>query len=45
MNKIEIDVTDMDVGDSKLVRDLPELENMKIVDTDRVALISIIKAK
>ena len=45
MNKIEIDVTDMDVGNSKLVRDLPELPNMKILDADRVALISIIKAK
>jgi len=45
MNKIEIDVTEMDTGDSKLVRDLPELPNMKILDADRVALISIIKAK
>jgi large subunit ribosomal protein L25 len=45
MNKIEIDVTDMDVGNSKLVRDLPELENIKVLDSDRVALISIIKAK
>jgi large subunit ribosomal protein L25 len=35
----------MDTGDSKLVRDLPELPNMKILDADRVALISIIKAK
>ncbi len=45
MNKIEIDVTEMDTGDSKLVRDLPELANMTILDSDRVALISIIKAK
>jgi len=45
MDKIEIDVTEMDTGDSKLVRDLPELPNMKILDADRVALISIIKAK
>lgn len=45
MNKLEIDVTEMDTGDSKLVRDLPELPNMKILDADRVALISIIKAK
>jgi len=45
LNKIEIDVTDMDVNDSKLVRDLPELENIKVLDSDRVALISIIKAK
>ena len=45
MDKIEIDVTEMDVGNSKLVRDLPELENIKVLDSDRVALISIIKAK
>ncbi|HIP20297.1 MAG TPA: 50S ribosomal protein L25/general stress protein Ctc [Sulfurimonas sp.] len=45
MNKIEIDVTEMDTGDSKLVRDLPELANITILDADRVALISIIKAK
>ncbi|SFV69128.1 LSU ribosomal protein L25p [hydrothermal vent metagenome] len=45
MNTIEIDVTEMDTGASKLVRDLPELANITIVDSDRVALISIIKAK
>ncbi|MDQ7042931.1 MAG: 50S ribosomal protein L25/general stress protein Ctc [Sulfurimonas sp.] len=45
LNKIEVDVTEMDTGDSKLVRDLPELENITILDADRVALISIIKAK
>ena len=42
---IEIDVTEMDTGDSKLVRDLPEIPNVTILDADRVALISIIKAK
>jgi large subunit ribosomal protein L25 len=44
-NSIEIDVTMMDTGDSKLVRDLEAIPNVKIVDADRVALISIIKAK
>ena len=44
-NTIEIDVTELDVGNSKLVRDLPEIANVTIVDSDRVALISIIKAK
>ena len=44
-NTIEIDVTAMDVGNSKLVRDLPEIANVKVLDSDRVALISIIKAK
>lgn len=44
-NTIEIDVTPMDVNASKLVRDLPAIENVTILDSDRVALISIIKAK
>ena len=44
-NSIEIDVTPMDVGASRLVRDLPEIPNVTILDTDRVALVSIIKAK
>jgi len=44
-NTIEIDVTEMDTGASKLVRDLPEMPNVTILDSDRVALISIIKAK
>jgi len=42
---IEIDVTEMDVNNSKLVRDLEEIPNVTILDSDRVALISIIKAK
>jgi len=44
-NTIEIDVTPMDVGNSKLVRDLDAIPNVTILDSDRVALISIIKAK
>ena len=44
-NTIEIDVTKMDTGDSKLVRDLDAIPNVKVLDADRVALISIIKAK
>ena len=44
-NSIEIDVTEMDTGDSKLVRNLPEIPNVKVLDAGRVALISIIKAK
>ena len=43
--KIEIDVTEMDTGASRLVRDLAAIPNVTILDTDRVALISIIKAK
>ncbi len=44
-NTIEIDVTEMDVGASKLVRDLAPIPNVTILDSDRVAIISIIKAK
>jgi len=44
-NTIEVDVTSMDTGDSKMVRDLPEMPNVTILDSDRVALITIIKAK
>jgi len=44
-NTIEIDVTEMDTGASRLVRDLPEIPNVTILDTDRVALVTIIKAK
>ena len=44
-NTVEVDVTMMDTGDSKLVRDLDAIPNVKIVDADRVAIISIIKAK
>ena len=42
---IEIDVTEMDTGASKLVRDLTEIPNVSILDSARVALVSIIKAK
>ena len=44
-NTIEIDVTEMDVSNSKLVRNLDVIPNVTILDADRVALISIIKAK
>jgi large subunit ribosomal protein L25 len=44
-NTIEIDVTEMDTGDSKMVRDLVEIPNVTVLDAGRVALVSIIKAK
>ena len=44
-NSVEVNVTEMDTGDSKLVRDLDAIPNVRILDADRVALISIIKAK
>jgi large subunit ribosomal protein L25 len=44
-NSIEIDVTDMDVGDTKLIRDLSVIDNVIFTDSDRVSVLSIIKAK
>jgi large subunit ribosomal protein L25 len=42
---ITVNVDDLDVGDSILVRDLAAIENVTFVDTDRVGVLSIIKAK
>ena len=42
---IVINVEPLDVGDSVLVRDLDAIENVTFVDTDRVGVLSIIKAK
>ena len=42
---IVIDMTDMDVGDAKLIRDIDTVENVTFTDSDRVAILSIIKAK
>jgi large subunit ribosomal protein L25 len=42
---IVIDVTDMDLGDAKLIRDLEGTANVQFTDADRVAVLSIIKAK
>ena len=44
-NAIVVDVTPMDVGDSRLIRDLDKIENVTFTDSDRVAVVSIIKAK
>jgi len=44
-NSIKVDVTPMDVGDSRLIRDLPKIDNVIYTDSDRVSVISIIKAK
>jgi len=44
-NSIVVDVTNMDVGDSCLVRDLDTVENITFTDSDRVSVLSIIKAK
>ena len=42
---VEVNVADLDVGDSIMVRDLPTFENTNYTDSDRVAVVSIIKAK
>jgi len=44
-NNIVVDVTPMDVGDSRLVRDLDKIDNVTYTDSDRVSILSIIKAK
>jgi len=44
-SSINIDVSPMDVGDSRLIRDLPKIENVTYTDADRVSVVSIIKAK
>jgi len=44
-NTINVDVTPMDVGASKLIRDLDSVENVTFTDSDRVSVLSIIKAK
>ncbi|OBV29079.1 50S ribosomal protein L25/general stress protein Ctc [Helicobacter sp. CLO-3] len=41
----EIDVSALDVGQSVLVRDLPENNGVKITENQSVAVVSVIKAK
>jgi len=42
---ITVDVTNLDLGDSVLIRDIQAPANTSFVDADRVAVLSIIKAK
>ena len=42
---INVNVESLDLGDSVLIRDLEAPANVKFMDSDRVAVISIIKAK
>ena len=42
---IVIDVTNMDVGDSRMIRDLEKIPNVTFTDADRVGVVSVIKAK
>ncbi len=42
---IVVDVANLDLGDSVLIRDLGAIENVTFVDSERVGVLSIIKAK
>ena len=44
-NFYDLDVTDLDTGDAILVRDLPQIEGVKILEKDSVAVVGVIKAK
>jgi large subunit ribosomal protein L25 len=44
-NAIDVDVSNLDLGDSILIRDLAEQANLTFTDADRVSVLSIIKAK
>ena len=44
-NEITIDVTELDLGDSRLIRDLNAIEGVRFTDDGRVSVLSIIKAK
>ena len=44
-NEYEIDVSDLDVGDSVVVRDLPSIDGVKVLDNQDVAVVGVIKAK
>ena len=44
-NAYELDVSDLDVGDSILVRDLPQLNGVSVINNPSVAVVGVIKAK
>lgn len=44
-NFFELDVTDLDVGDALLVRDIKVADNVKIIDAGRVAVVGVEKAR
>lgn len=45
VENIKIDISNLDVGDAVLVRDLPELPNVAIIEKPDVAIVGVIKAK
>jgi large subunit ribosomal protein L25 len=42
---ITIDVSPLDLGDSVLIRDIATMDNVRFTDSERVSVLSIIKAK
>ena len=44
-NTYELDVSDLDVGDSILIRDLPQLDGVSVLNRPSVAVVGVIKAK
>nr|WP_300926433.1 hypothetical protein [Helicobacter rodentium] len=40
-----MNVSDLDVGDVVLVRDLPAFDGVKIVERDDVAIVGVIKSR
>lgn len=41
----ELDVSELDVGDAIIVRDLPSCKGVKVLEGDSVAVVGVIKAK
>ncbi len=44
-NSFDVNVKDLGVNDSILVRDIQAPENVRIIDADRIAILGVIKAK
>ncbi len=44
-NAFTLDVSDLDVGNSILIRDIEVPENVTLMDADRVSVVGVIKAK
>ncbi len=44
-NAFVLDVSDLDTGDSILIRDIETPENVTLMDADRVSVVGVIKAK
>lgn len=44
-NTYELDVSDLNVGDSILVRDLPQIDGVSVLNRRDVAVVGVIKAK